>query len=714
MVLKDLEITVLTSKPLLLKDRIYIFYKGFYFEKNETIDLYKSNVMTGYFPYRYEQTIRVFSTDSIESIWLFSTEFIFACAYYHELEFKITPKKIRPIDVPNCFTERIYHRPPNNRMQIVPGGIANIGVNSDPLRLFCMAYTSPNPYVRFQFFLHAVSYPDGDINAGIREIDKILHARPDIAYKYAKELVYLREESSFGKVTNIYDLGRVNKKNFIRGIRNAIAHAVRSQPNFTKLKLNGIKESKHIKIMSDFLYFAAKHKLDNDYKYMSTPSLKVCHVCDGSDVWWNNEQTCKYLEIHERYQQKNRALSLKKVKEFLTVNPEVNARAEEIINNDEWQQYPPNELFDFALGRFIFDQLNANKLFSKIYDLYKDEDLPISDPIGLLCIRHKSRIELLKSTNSPTIITDKKLNVAICVSGHLRAYKGNIHSLVNVLGLEHHNYRVFVHTWCGIERDLYIKSDSGIIDNCEFVKAYNECILSHPNPEEFLKNSYPAFSSLVMHKVTFDELRDEYKTTDIVIEDINDEIFELWERQKMEFYKVYKVFELAAQSIEDFNLMIRISPGLSFKDYKRQDILELYHKSKSAGSVFVCGGAMADINNPTIYMIDHDFAIGVPEVMKIYANTYSDFSNAINVSYLLTKGYSKHNTVENSLFCNGVQINRLERTWGMACINNESIKIQDLYGAIAKDITSRKKIKEDDILLDACKKDIESSLKDNQ
>lgn len=382
-----------------------------------------------------------------------------------------------------------------------------------------------------------------------------------------------------------------------------------------------------------------------------------------------------------------------------------------ISQSGEWKSLNPYLLFNFVRAASFTNQNKGDKLISEVYKHYGDKNLPVSDPIGLVCYRHKRRQEILGYVSKLPQNSSDELNIAICVSGQLRGYKGNFYELVKALGLGNHNYKVFVHTWRNIGRHFPIPNRAARVFSRDFARTYYECFVNKTESQlkEYIKNQYPNFYSLLLGSsiAVIEELKEEYKTSSIVIEDEEDERFSSWTNQEKMHYKISAAHKLAKNSGENFDLIIRIRPDLKCLFGQTPSLLELYNNSRKNISVFTSGGLYTGPWDNDFAMSDI-FAIGVPEAMDVYANTYNDFQwHKENNSYLRTKQFEGHNTLTHNLYCNGIHVDKLEQKTITGTLHDpEKIPTEEVYDAICKDIKNRKVTAEDQRLLDACEREI--------
>ena len=397
---------------------------------------------------------------------------------------------------------------------------------------------------------------------------------------------------------------------------------------------------------------------------------------------------------------------------FQSKNTQTLEEACDVISlSGEWKSMKPYFLFYFARTVSFVNQDKGDQLISRVYKEYGSKNLPVSDPVGLLCFRHKRRQELLHSASELPSIGSGKLKIAVCVSGQLRGYKGNHESFVEALGLGDHDYKVFVHTWRNIGMKFPWPAHAARVFSQEFAKAYYECFVNRSHLLEYIQHQFPNLNSLLLDSSisTIDGLREEYKTSNIVIEDEADERFSSWDNQEKMHYKIYAAHKLAKNSGEGFDLMIRIRPDLKLRCEKIPDLVELYNNSRKNLSVFTNRGFITRLWSSDFSM--HDvFAIGIPQAMDVYANTYSDFMfHKEENTYFRTKQFVGHLTLEHNLYCHGIHVDKIEQATGSISINLQNpdkFTAAEVYEALCKDVKNRKITTEDQHLLDALVREI--------
>ena len=398
------------------------------------------------------------------------------------------------------------------------------------------------------------------------------------------------------------------------------------------------------------------------------------------------------------------------------------AKACEIaIKNSKYIKFDKYQLFEFVRTCVFANQNMADDFIELLFKEYGKLNLPESNPIGLLCHRFVNRKKLLKQTiQYPVDHTSKtkSLNIAVCISGQLRGFKDNLSDLIEALDLRQHNYKVFVHTWKNIGLKFNGNANSAKRTfSGEFLSAYIKCIQRVNNPETFLKENYPNFYRKIVSGQNISEtfLKEYYGAHQVVIEDDEEEPFTSFTNAKKMHYKIYAAHELAEQDDTVFDLEIRIRPDLHICKKEDVDLVEIYRRSINNASIFTPRGISGLTTHLPGYhfSIDDTFAIGAFDVMKIYADSYTElFNRQKKRTYACHYQFAGHQTIENNLFFNGVHIEPFLAIKNVMEIypafKNPSISKNDIYTALCRDVETRNQTADDVYLLDALKKDINS------
>ena len=397
---------------------------------------------------------------------------------------------------------------------------------------------------------------------------------------------------------------------------------------------------------------------------------------------------------------------------FHIINKEMLGKAcDTIMEGREWESFDPDRIFNFLLTVNFTSQAKGDELNAQIYEKYKDKKLPESDPIGLLCHRHEARQALLekiraKGATGPALhrkIT-RRLKVALCLSGQLRGYQGNLDILIKKLGLDRHHYRVFVHTWSDIGRKFPIAEHAQRTFGGQFYKAYFKHFGRRDDLQEYLKERYPNFYALLIdsNKASAEDLIKQYATNDVVIEDENEEPFRDWSNQEKMHYKLNAAHRLCIDCGDNFDLIVRLRPDYRITKCDPIDLEEVYKCSRENLSIFTPGGL---VNWEEKYIINDNFAIGYRDVMRVYASAYRDIRKYQEQKYYACpQEYYGHVTLEYNLFCNGIRAEHIP----IQATFDDPVKLspQDIYTALLEDSKNAPQSEELSDLIGACRADL--------
>jgi hypothetical protein len=279
----------------------------------------------------------------------------------------------------------------------------------------------------------------------------------------------------------------------------------------------------------------------------------------------------------------------------------------------------------------------------------------------------------------------RRPRVAICISGQLRGFRKAFSTWRRKLlpGIDHD---IFVHAWkhignSGAEPFRYVLP----FDGEAFTAAYREqCLrLSH----ETVMLRYPAlFASLSSSGVvTEDELRRHYATDFVVLENDSEQRFAgLSNSQKMH-YKIHACSSLAAGTGKSYDLVIRLRPdlpishvGFGWRDLMRRTRSELLIMADSAAGVHYGNIMMGD-----------QFAIGAPDSMRAYADTYAIYpSLAAQRLFKLPATTTGHVSLAYVCWLHGIKIERVPIKW-LPLMDPQDLSSSAILVAVKKDAEGR-------------------------
>ena len=216
---------------------------------------------------------------------------------------------------------------------------------------------------------------------------------------------------------------------------------------------------------------------------------------------------------------------------------------------------------------------------------------------------------------------DRRLKIAVCVSGQLRGWEHAFRSW-GLIGLADHDVTYIVHTWkdAGGGSPIPPKDERAFPRNfCnEFRVVWNQ--FGH---NEMLSR-YPTFFSLWPQngaEADHEDLKRTYGTEHVLIEDDSTEPFRSMSNSEKMYYKIWACQDFADKLGMDFDLVLRIRPDLEFIEKKSIDWQDIYSAAIRQNVLFCETYSTYFFPNIGFCMPD-TFAIAVPEVMRGYASAY--------------------------------------------------------------------------------------------
>jgi predicted Zn-dependent protease len=316
-------------------------------------------------------------------------------------------------------------------------------------------------------------------------------------------------------------------------------------------------------------------------------------------------------------------------------------------------------------------------------------------------------------SSAPSIITarDRPLNVAVCISGQLRGFRQAAPTW-SKLGLSAHRQHNFVHVWRNTGRRLLNAPDSSArVLTPDIAQAYTT-ISKRIGPEGFLRR-FPGLRRLFEQPslVQDSDLRDVYRTTDIVIEDDDSGVFLSYSNQMKMFYKIYSAHVLAKDKKEDFDLIIRIRPDIALKiegdiDWNRMHYL--FRKSNTmltdiphrfvTGAGFWCGDMIG---------------VGTPEAMNVYCGAWPLlFSEDRRRMFGFPEVMIGHHVLGYLTFRSGIRVDTIPTLSNVYHCDPDLISPASVLEIVRDDIGGRALDDLDRMLLAGCESDLSGAGQD--
>ena len=374
--------------------------------------------------------------------------------------------------------------------------------------------------------------------------------------------------------------------------------------------------------------------------------------------------------------------------------------------------------FSFALALFKYDTEVAYEFINRVVNMSAGRSVRPGSPLGTLRSMQQNRRQALANSRqeAPSFVNsrDRKLKIAVCVSGQLRGYE-KAKSTWDTLGWEGHEIDYYVHCWEKIGRKYPIRHHAGRSFSGKFLRAYRRLPTEITDSPETLGDIYPAFTEMLMGAGRADRisLRGFYNTDKVELEDDAAAPFSSFSNLRKMYYKIYKAFELVENSKIKYDLVIRIRPDFSCSPEDSIDWHRIWRDSTSNSSVYVdrhnlVTDRQKDYRQVCSAFSGDQFACGCFNAMKLYSYTYVtllDNSTSNRYYYLANNINAAHQSLGGALFVSGVQLEKINLD--MELVDQSLISTKTIYEALLQDTKSRPSPNPyDALLLAACEQDL--------
>ncbi len=279
----------------------------------------------------------------------------------------------------------------------------------------------------------------------------------------------------------------------------------------------------------------------------------------------------------------------------------------------------------------------------------------------------------------------KRVRVAVCVSGQLRGFKEALASWRRTI-FGHADCDFFVHTWSAIGRSEAQPFRHTLpFEGRVFKAAYRK--IGTREGYESMQIRYPSLFSVLSESgyVTADDLRETYGTSNVIVEDDRDEVFSTYSNQQKMHYKIWASYQLAIEAENDYDLFVRIRPDLKIRvpAFDWNDLAEVCQASPCLYSEKKFG---MHYGNP---MIGDQFAVGSGPAMKVYAETWLKYPQV--ASYGMAKCEPElrgHVSLAHICWLSGFPVLQAPIKFGRLC-DPEPLSSANILQALSTDAESR-------------------------
>lgn len=366
----------------------------------------------------------------------------------------------------------------------------------------------------------------------------------------------------------------------------------------------------------------------------------------------------------------------------------------------------PARLSELGLGKVA--EL-ANSLSNSRSTIQRSE---ASLPYGARSVqkRHWQLAQAAKSlaTNKLPALNrgQRKLRIAVCVSGQLRGYRQALESWRRSI-FSSVEPSFFVHSWSQVGRaDAQPFRSVLPFEGALFAEAYrkevgligyDEAVARYPNLFARLRFDAQANSA---------SLAEDYCTDRVVLEDESAAEFKHFSKQQKMHYKIYAADQMAREA-EEYDLFVRIRPDLEIRllAFDWRDL----HAAACARAVLYAEKA-SGLHYGHL-MVGDQFAIAEPKIMSKYADTWKSYPA---IAETQAGGWPKQLTghVSLALTCwsNRIRMEKAPLRFGRL-LDAAPMASPDIHAALNEDLASRTLDKTDKALLVAVRRDMATHYK---
>jgi len=298
--------------------------------------------------------------------------------------------------------------------------------------------------------------------------------------------------------------------------------------------------------------------------------------------------------------------------------------------------------------------------------------------------------------------TQRKIKVAICVSGQLRGYAKAFPTWKDTL-LQNVDYDLFVHSWSRVGRSGIGPSRHVFpFEGEQFSKTYRELCLQI-GLEEF-KSRYPALITALADtdRMKEEELSEFYGTPHIRLDDDEQLPFSALSNQEKMHRKIQASFDMALFSGSEYDLIMRLRPDLPIKylGFSWRELREFCHATPTLLADHAEGVHYANL------MIGDQFAIGATEPMRIYSTTWTRYPRvAANNLLQCPKTFVGHVSLAQICWLHGIDVKRVPISFG-DLQEPERLSSKSILHSLQEDAAGRMN-RMDGELLDAVSMDLQ-------
>lgn len=299
---------------------------------------------------------------------------------------------------------------------------------------------------------------------------------------------------------------------------------------------------------------------------------------------------------------------------------------------------------------------------------------------------------------SPLPYVNRRLRVAVCVSGQLRGFEHAMPSW-DQLGLHEHDCDFFVHTWSNIGRKFPVPQHAERVLSGRFLSAYRDAFTRLG--ESCFRQEYWNLTRLFTsgEDVNHSKICDFYNTDFVVLEDEKERRFDGFNNFEKMYYKIKMCYRLAIMAGKDYDLFIRIRPDLALAT-ATFPLRDLGGRIRRDNLVLVDSGPY--IHPEVGHVVGDQFAVASPIGMDAYAATYDNTKHS-SEGFLadISRSFRPHVNLAESLIVSGFAASSNHGIEFGGLREPSAIALSEINAAIRRDLETRSANEWDEILLNA-------------
>jgi len=274
---------------------------------------------------------------------------------------------------------------------------------------------------------------------------------------------------------------------------------------------------------------------------------------------------------------------------------------------------------------------------------------------------------------------NKKLKIAVCISGQLRGYK-KAFATWNKFGLNNHDVDTYVCVWKDIGRKKLHAGHLGRLVTPNVAQVFKDYVSSYGLPKFEL--IFPSFVEYInrVDPVIASDIERAYGTKNINI--VDDEKYTHFSNMEKMNMMINKCWDMIPDP-QTYDVVIRIRPD---KDLNAFDFNFNNFKLNNFSNVIIADSG-PHIHTDNIYMGDQ-FAMGNPQVMKVYSELYNKYLNKTEPLFAID-GFDNlhpHGTMYANMLLNDIKVyNGKKEIFFGGFFEAEPIDIDTLEDLLKKD-----------------------------